>query len=169
MWNGLVLFDRSGPGCTHQLLLVHLRGGSAEPVAGATAGADLNDRHAVWLAGGALIDRGVSSAGELSPDTTTLKPAEGDVFRAPITVEGDHVYFVHDQGGQFFIARAKLPLDGSEVEHYVAREGDRGSEESPHFGVTGDTLYYTDYPQPDGKPGSEKIIVRVPNATDKFD
>ncbi len=162
MWNGLVLFDRQGAGCAHELTLAPLRGGSETKVTGATGGADLSNGIAVWLSGGGLTAGTVSQAGDVS-EAGTLKPAEGETVRAPLVVENDFVYFVHEQGGQFFIARAKLPLDGSEIEHYVARDGDDGSEVSPHFGYTGDTLYYTNYPRPDGGPGSN-VIVQVPNA-----
>jgi hypothetical protein len=162
MWKGLVLFGRSGAGCASELLLMPLSGGPAEKLTGATGGADLNDGSAVWVARGALTAVEVSPTGDRG-STSTLKPAEGDTFDPPLTVEGDYVYFVHEQGA-FFIARARLPLDGSEIEHYVARKGDPGSEVSPPFGFTVDTLYYTNYPQPDGKPGSG-VIVRVPNPT----
>jgi hypothetical protein len=161
MWNGLVLFDRTGGGCAHELMLAPLRGGTPSSLAGATAGADLNDRIAVWLAGGELTARAVAASGQTAP-AGTLEPADDDVIRAPLVVEGDHVYFVHEQRSQNFIARAELPLDGSAIEHYVAREGDTGAEEAPHLAVTGDALYYTDYPRPDGKPGSD-VIVRVPD------
>jgi hypothetical protein len=161
MWTGLVLFDRTGGGCAHELMLAPLRGGPASRLTGATSGADLNDGMAVWLSAGGLTARGVSANGETVPGGT-LEPADGDAIRAPLVVEGDYVYFVHQQLSQNFIARAKLPLDGPEIEHYVAREGDNGAEVAPHLAVTGDALYYTDYPQPDGKPGSD-VIVRVPN------
>ena len=162
MWNGLVLFDRTGTGCAHELFLVPLRSGSERKVTGVTGGADLSDGFAVWLSGGGLTASTVSRAGDVSA-AGTLKPDEGETFQAPLTVENNHVYFVHEQGGQFFIARAELPLDGSEIEHFVARDGDDGSEGAPHFGYTGNTLYYTNYPRPDGGPGSD-VIVQVPNA-----
>ena len=75
-------------------------------------------------------------------------------------MEGGYAYFVHGQGGQFFIARAKLPLEGSKIEHYSAHKGDEGVEDSPHFTVTrqGHDLYTTNYPQPDKKSGSKKIV-----------
>jgi hypothetical protein len=85
----------------------------------------------------------------------------GEIFRPPIVVEGDHVYFAHNTGGEYFIARAKVPFDGSGIEHYAPDAP--GAEESPHFGVTGTTLYLTDYPQPNGDPGAG-VIMRVRNA-----
>jgi len=40
------------------------------------------------------------------------------------------------------------------------------AEESPHYAVTADTLYTSDYPQPDGEPGTRSIVrIRHP----KFD
>jgi hypothetical protein len=163
MWNGHVLFDRmgGGAGCPHELHLA-VRGGTVKKVAGATGAADLGDGKAVWLSGGRLTARTVSRTGHVS-QAGTLKPDEGETVQAPLVVENDYVYFVHEQGGQYFIARAKLPLDDSEIEHYVATDGDNGSEGAPHFGYTGDTLYYTDYPRPNGGSGSD-VIVQVPNA-----
>ena len=140
MWNGLVLFDRTGEGCAHELFLAPLRGGSETKVTGATGGADLSDGTAAWLSGGGLTASTVSRTGEFS-EAGRLEPAEDETLRAPLVVENDYVYFVHEQGGQFFIARAELPLDGSEIEHYVASEDGDGSEVSPHFGFTGKTLY----------------------------
>ena len=54
MWNGLVLFDRTGTGCAHELILAPLPGGSETKVTGATGAADLSDGFAVWLSGGGL-------------------------------------------------------------------------------------------------------------------
>ena len=34
------------------------------------------------------------------------------------------------------------------------------AEEAPHYAVTAGTLYTTNYPQPDGEPGS-RVIVRI--------
>jgi len=167
MWAGFVLFARGGPSCAHQLVLARANSTAQIPVAGQTLGADLNDGRAVWLsADGALVAKSVSLDSPVPRGQGTLRPDAVDQFTAPIVVEDDYVYFVHAQGSQTFIARARLPLEGSEIEHYVPRKGAAGAEDAPHFAVTGDTLFTTNYPQPDGKSGSRKIT-RVSNP--KFD
>ena len=70
---------------------------------------------------------------------------------------------MHNPGGQNFIARARVPFDGSGIERYAPGEDAPGAEESPHFGVSGTTLYTTDYPQPNTESGA-RVIVRVRDA-----
>jgi hypothetical protein len=78
-------------------------------------------------------------------------------------IEKDYVYFVYrPASGGDFIARAAVPLSGSQIERYLASDDDQGGAQAPHFAVTEGTLYITNYPQPDGKPGSG-VIVRVPD------
>ena len=91
-----------------------------------------------------------------------MSAADGESFDPPIVVEDNFAYFTHAQGSQTFIARAELPLGDSEIQHYVPGEGVVIGEEAPHYAVTANTLYTTNYPQPDGEPGSG-VIVQIRN------
>jgi CHAT domain len=161
MHRGLILFARAGPGCMPALLLKPLGDSPPQPIAGQTAGSDLNDGVAIWLAGDTLFAKGVGQGVQLSSEGQ-LKPSGGDRFHPPLVVEDGFAYFVHEQGSQDFIARAKLPLGDSKIEHYVPGENVTIAEEAPHYAVTAGTLYTTNYPQPNGEPGS-RVIVRVRN------
>jgi CHAT domain len=163
MSRGLILFARAGEGCTPALLLKPPGDAQPRPLAGQTAGSDLNDGAAVWLAGGTLFAKAVAPNGELS-DQGQMEPPEGENFDPPLVVEDGFAYFVHGQGSQTFIARAKLPLGDSEIEHYVPGENVTIAEESPHYSVTAGTLYTTNYPQPNGDPGTG-MIVQIRNPT----
>jgi hypothetical protein len=164
MFLGLILYSRSpGEGCEPALLLKLLGDAPPKQLAGNTAGADLNDGAAIWLTGGKLVAKGVSPTGVVT-DQGELSPADGESFEAPTVVEDGFAYFVHAQGSQSFIARAKLPLGDSEIEHYVPGENVTIAEEAPHYAMTAGTLYTTNYPQPDGEPGSG-VIVQIRNPT----
>ncbi len=158
MWNGSVLYARGGA-CPDELWLDPSGPPPPRRVAGTTGGADVNDGKVAWLAGGVLTASLLSADGTLDSETT-LEAPPGEVFHPPIVVEDEWVYFVHNPGSENFIVRAQIPLDGPEIERYAPGGG---AEESPHFAVTGTTLYTTNYPQPDGEPGS-RVIVRVRDA-----
>jgi hypothetical protein len=162
MSDGLILFARQGPTCSQSGLMLKVPG-SAEltKVAGANFGADLNDGVAVWRASPQrLVARGVADSGELSPAKSLELPGN-EAFLPPLVVENPYVYFVHKQGSDF-IARTRLPLGSSPIEHYVQSKNDSGAEEAPHFGVTGTTLYITNYPQRNGDPGT-RLVMQVRN------
>ncbi len=161
LWQGLILFSRSGDGCEQALFLKLPGNASPKRLAGATAGADLNDNAAIWLSGGTLFAKSVSESGAIS-DQGKMSAPEGESFDPPTVVEEGFAYFTHSQGSQTFIARTKLPLGDSEVEHYVPGEGVAIGEEAPHYAMTANTLYTTDYPQPNGDPGSG-VIVQIRN------
>jgi hypothetical protein len=158
MWNGSVLYARGG-GCPDELWLDPSGPPPPRRVTGATGGADVNNGKVVWLEGGVLTASLLSADGTLHSETT-LEAPPGEVFHPPIVVEDEWVYFVHNPGSENFIVRAQIPLDGPEIERYAPGGG---AEESPHFAVTGTTVYTTNYPQPDGEPGS-RVIVRVRDA-----
>jgi hypothetical protein len=158
MWNGNVLYARGGQ-CADELWLDPPGPPPPRKVAGTTGGADVNDGKVVWLSGGVLTASLLAADGTLESQTT-LEAPPGEVFHPPIVVEDEWVYFVHNPGSENSIVRAQIPLDGPEIERYAPGGG---AEESPHFAVTGTTLYTTSYPQPDGEPGS-RVIVRVPDA-----
>jgi hypothetical protein len=86
-----------------------------------------------------------------------LKPGGSDRIVPPLVVENGYAYFIHEQGSQDFIARAKLPLGDSRIEHYVPGGDAPTAELAPHYGVTADALYTTGYPLPDGTSGRQKI------------
>jgi hypothetical protein len=164
MWKGRVLFARTGPSCDQKGLWLKPSGSSElETVTeGANAGADLNDGWLVWFVPGVgLMAKEVLPNGHLSPGGT-LKPVGDDEFHAPLVVDDEYVYFVHEMGLRDYIARAHLPLNRTRVENYVQEKGDRGSELAPHFGVSGDTLYITNYPPPGNDPAG-RVIIRVRN------
>ena len=161
LWRGLILFARSGEGCEQALFLKPLGNAPPKRLAGQTGGGDLNDGAAVWLAGGTLFAKGVSEKGGVT-DQGEMSAADGESFDPPIVVEDNFAYFTHAQGSQTFIARAELPLGDSEIQHYVPGEGVVIGEEAPHYAVTANTLYTTNYPQPDGEPGSG-VIVQIRN------
>jgi CHAT domain len=158
MWRGSVLYARGG-GCPDELWLDPSGPPPPRRVTGATGGADLNDGTVVWISGGVLTAGSVSADGTVD-SKTTLKAPSGEVFHPPIVIEDEYVYFVHNPGSENFIVRTRVPFDGSGLERYAPGGG---AEESPHFAVTGTTLYTTNYPQPDGEPGS-RVIVRVREA-----
>jgi hypothetical protein len=165
MWASLILFAREGPACTQRGLLLKPRGSSElKTVAGANFGADMNDGKIVWRADPRqLVARKVTEAGEVTPNGSLELPG-GEAFQPPLVVEGNYVYFVHNQNSQDFIARTGLPLGESPIEHYVQSDNDNGAEEAPHFGVTADKLYITNYPQRNGDPGTRMVMqVRNPN------
>jgi hypothetical protein len=162
MWEGLILFARGGAACDQHGLVLKRQGGS-DLVSGTAGGigADVNDGRLVWLAGNTLTARAVTTDAKLTR-AGSLNAPEGEGFKPPLVIEGDYVYFIHHQGSQDFIARARLPLSGSQIEHFVKRDDDNEFEEAPHFGVTGNTLYITNYPQSNGEPGSGTVM-RVRN------
>ena len=161
LWRGLILFARSGESCEQALFLKPLGNAPLKRLAGRSGGADLNDGAAVWLAGGTLFAKSVSENGEID-DQGEMSAPDGESFDPPIVVEEGFAYFTHAQGSQTFIARTELPLGDSGIQHYVPGEGVVIGEESPHYAVTANTLYTTDYPQPDGEPGSG-VIVQIRN------
>jgi hypothetical protein len=161
LFRGLILFARSGEGCEHALFLKPLGNAPPKRLAGQTGGGDLNDGAAVWLAGNTLFAKAVSDNGEIS-DQGEMSAPDGESFDPPIVVEEGFAYFTHAQGSQTFIARAELPLGDSEIQHYVPGQNVVIGEESPHYAVTAQTLYTTNYPQPDGEPGSG-VIVQIRN------
>jgi CHAT domain len=161
MYRSQILFARVGAGCAPALFLKLPGNEPPRQLAGQTGGSDLNDGAAIWLAGGTLFARAVSQNGEVT-DRGRLKPSGEDSFDPPLVVEDGFAYFTHAQGSQTFIARARLPLGDSEIEHYVPGESVTIAEESPHYAVTAATLYTTDYPQPNGDPGTG-VIVEVKN------
>ncbi len=163
MASGMILFARVGEGCESELLLKPRGDAPERRIAGATAGNDLNDGHAVWLTGRTLFAGRVASNGTVTPQGE-LTAEGGDSFKPPLVVEDRFAYFVHSQGSQTFIARAELPLGDSEIQHYVPGEDVAIAEESPHYAVTAGTLFTTNYPQPNGDPGSG-VIVRIRNPT----
>ncbi len=168
MWEGLILFARGGAACGQHGLVLK-RPGSSDLVPGTagSAGADVNDGRLAWLASNhrTLMARGVTTDGKLTPAGSRDAPG-GEAFKPPLVIEDDYVYFVHQQASQDFIARARLPLDGSRIEHYVQSKNDNGAEEAPHFGVTGNTLYITNYPKRNGGSGS-RMVMQVRNPTFK--
>ncbi len=163
MSSGMLLFARVGEGCESELLLKPRGDAPERRIAGATAGNDLNDGHAVWLTGRTLFAGRVASNGTVTPQGE-MTAEGGDSFKPPLVVEDRFAYFVHSQGSQSFIARAELPLGDSEIQHYVPGENVTIAEESPHYAVTAGTLFTTNYPQPNGDPGSG-VIVRIRNPT----
>ena len=96
MYRGLILFARAGEGCTPALMLKPLGDAPPHPIAGQTAGSDLNDGAAIWLAGGTLFAKGIGQGGQETPQGQ-LKPDGGDRFQAPLVVEDGFAYFVHEQ------------------------------------------------------------------------
>jgi hypothetical protein len=163
MWKDMILFARKGPACDQPGLWLKPAGSAPlEKVTGANGGADLNNGRLVWFVPGrGLFAKDVDTSGKLSAAGAREPPA-GEAFIPPIVVDGDYAYFVHEQGGKDFIARAALPFDKSPIEHYVAGPEDVGADEAPHFGVTGGILYITNYPRPNGDPGS-RMVLRVRN------
>jgi hypothetical protein len=164
MWNGRILFARGGVACDQRALLLRLGNSTLVPVTQGSAGADLNADRLVWLAPNhrTLTVKNVTSDGSLT-SAGSLNAPEGGAFKPPLVIEKDYVYFVYrPASGGDFIARATVPLSGSQIERYVASDDDQGGAQAPHFAVTEGTLYITNYPQPDGKPGSG-VIVRVPD------
>jgi hypothetical protein len=158
MWSGLVLFARRGSSCSTELLLTPAGSDDPKHVAGGSLGADLNNGTAVMLSpAGELIAFDVTTAREVTRHGS-LEPPAGDMFTTPLVVEGEYAYFVHGHDSRYFIARTRLPLGSSEIQHYSPSGDDQGAADKPHFAVTGDTLYTTNYPQPDGKGGSQKIV-----------
>jgi hypothetical protein len=164
MYNGRILFARGGEACDQNTLLLRLRNSQLVTVTQGSAGADLNADRLVWLAPNhrTLTVRNVTSTGTLTP-AGTLNAPKGGAFKPPLVIERDYVYFIYrPESGGDFIARAAVPLEGSQIERYVGGHDDQGGAQAPHFAVTEGTLYITNYPRPDGKPGSG-VIVRVPD------
>ena len=164
MYNGRILFARGGAACDQHALLLKLGNSQLVTVTQGSAGADLNADGIVWLAPNhrTLTVKNVTSNGTLTP-AETLNAPKGGAFKPPLVIEKDYVYFVYrPESGGDLIARAAVPLEGSQIERYAGGHDDQGGAHAPHFAVTEGTLYITNYPRPDGRPGSG-VIVRVPD------
>jgi len=156
MYRGSILYAVEGAGCTPALMLQPPGDQAPIPVAGKTRGSDLNGGAAIWLAGGTLFAGAVGNGPKVTPQGQ-LKPAGSDRIVPPLVVENGYAYFIHEQGSQDFIARTKLPLGKSPIEHYVPGGDAPTAELAPHYAVTADALYTTGYPLPDGTSGRQRI------------
>lgn len=68
--------------------------------------------------------------------------AEGEhSFRPPVTVDGDYIYFVDEEGYSYSIVRIKHTSDDPVLERY-GRAGARPAAFAPSFGVTSGRLYF---------------------------
>jgi hypothetical protein len=148
MADGRILFSRGPPTCKDAGLWI-TGGDKPDRISPAGGGADLNGRVVADL-----LDPSTISVYKVSDDSFPQIARLGKVgerlWKPPVVVDGEYVYFVDDENSSYYIARIDHTADDPVLEHYGTP-----AEEAPHFGVASGSLYAT------GLPGAgNRVIVR---------